>query len=52
MTLPRRRPIILVFALSFVLLDSGCHEPSQAGQLELYDLQTRRPLPVCWPWMH
>ena len=44
MTFPHRRPIILVLALSFVLLAGSCREPNQAGQLELYDLQTRRPI--------
>ncbi len=44
MTFHHHRPIMAVLALSVILLAGSCREPSQAGQLNLYDLRTRQPL--------
>ncbi len=38
------RPTLAVVTLAVILLAAGCREPSQAGQLNLYHLETRQPV--------
>lgn len=44
MTFHHHRPAMALLALSVILLAGSCRESSQAGQLDLYDLQTRQAI--------
>lgn len=44
MPIHHRRPVMTFLALSFILLAGSCREASQAGRLDLYDLQDRQTI--------